>query len=440
MTEPAAKPQHPQLPTPNSQLHSVRVLHVGDVHLGVELYGRPDPEKGYGTRVGDFLRALDSALEHAAEADLVLFPGDIYKNCDPSPTVQREFASRIRQVARQVPVVIIPGNHDVPNMAGRATSVDIFRVLELDNVHVFRQPTVQTVRTRVGDVLIAPLPFFPRSRLVATEEARGKGIPEVLEMMRQRLIGYVADLAAGVTERRAELGESTPAILMAHYTIQGAIFGGYGKGALLAPEVELPLSAVRNDVFDYVALAHIHKHQPIPIQDRHSQPPVVYAGSIERVDFSEEDEEKVAVLAEVRRGHTEWRSVHLKPRPFVTIRVTADEADPLESVRAAVESKREQIPGAVIRLLYTLPQGLPNLPERELRQMLEGAHYVAAIRREMPPREARGRVGALTTQLTPIEALEEYLRTQPKLEPQREDLLQRAGALVAELDNESETA
>ena len=40
----------------------VRVLHIGDVHLGVELYGRPNPEKGYGTRVGDFLAALDRAL------------------------------------------------------------------------------------------------------------------------------------------------------------------------------------------------------------------------------------------------------------------------------------------------------------------------------------------------------------------------------------------
>ena len=102
----------------------IRVLHVGDVHLGVELYGRPDPEQGYGTRTADFLGALDRALELAAEADLVLFPGDIYKNCDPSPTIQREFARRIRAVSRHVPVVIIPGNHDLPSVFGRASSVD----------------------------------------------------------------------------------------------------------------------------------------------------------------------------------------------------------------------------------------------------------------------------------------------------------------------------
>jgi len=435
MTDPAA-PQHPNTP----QHTPVRVLHIGDLHLGVELYGRPDPEKGYGTRVGDFLRALDSALEHAEDADLVLFPGDIYKNCDPGPTVQREFAARIRKTARTTPVAVIPGNHDVPNMAGRASSVDIFRVLELENVHVFRQPEVQAVPTRAGTVLVAPLPFMPRSRLVAQEEARGKGIAEVLEMMRERLVTFVHNLAESVKEQRARLGEGTPAVLMAHYTIQGAVFGGYGKGALLAPEVELPLGQIRDETFDYVALAHIHKHQSIPPRDHSGQPPVVYAGSIERVDFSEEDEEKVVVMAEVRRGCTTWNPVPLHPRPFVTIRVAADEVDPLESVKAAVERKREQLEGAVVRLLYTLPPGLPNLPERELRQALEGAAYVAAIRREVPPREARGRVGALTTQLTPIEALDEYLKTQPKLEPMREDLLQRAAALVGELETETEAA
>jgi exonuclease SbcD len=406
----------------------VRVLHVGDVHLGVELYGRPDPEKGYGTRVGDFLRALDHALEHASEADLVVFPGDIYKNCDPNPTVQREFGARIRRVARHTPVVVIPGNHDIPSAYGRASSVDIFHVLELENVHVFRAPQVAAVRTRRGEVLIAALPFLPRSRLLTLDDARGKTILEARDLMREKLINQVGDLARLVTEERERRGEDTPAILMAHYTIQGAVFGGYGKGALLAPEVELPLSVVRDDAFDYVALAHIHKHQQLPVGG--GQPPVVYPGSIERVDFSEEDEDKVVVLAEVARHNTSWRAVSLHPRPFVTIRAEADEGEPLETVLAAIERKKTQIPGAVLRLLYTLPRGLPNLPERDLRAALEGAHYIAGIRRETPREEHRPRHGGLTTQLSPLEALDEYLRTQPQLTPRRDELIELAKPLI----------
>lgn len=410
----------------------IRVLHVGDVHVGVELYGRPDPEKGFGTRVGDFLAALDRALEYAAEADIVLFPGDIYKNCDPSPTVQREFAGRIRRLARTVPVVMIPGNHDLPNAFGRASSVDIFHVLELDNVWVLRRPRVEVIRTRRGPVLIAPLPFMPRSRLLTMDEAKGKSIPEVVDLMRQKLVDTVGMLATDVEAERQRLGPQTPAVLMAHYTIQGAVFGGYGKGALLAPDVELPLGVVKNEAFDYVALAHIHKHQSIPANDHTGQPPVIYPGSVERVDFGEEEEDKVAVVAQVSRGYTTWETRPLRPRPFVTIRLTTDEVEPLEQVKAAIEAKREQLQGAVVRLLYTVPQGLPNLPERELRSALEGAHYVAAVRRETPKQEVRARHGGLTTQLTPLEALEEYLRTQPQLANQKEALIDYAKPLIAQ--------
>jgi exonuclease SbcD len=209
------------------------------------------------------------------------------------------------------------------------------------------------------------------------------------------------------------------------------VFGGYGKGALLAPEVELPSGVVKNEAFDYVALAHIHKHQSIPPNDHTGQPPVVYPGSIERVDFGEESEDKVVVMAEVTRGRTDWRAIPLSPRPFVTIRVEADDVDPLTTVKAAIEKKSEQLRGAVVRVSYALSQGQPNLPERELRQALEGAHYIAAIRRETPRQEVRARHGGLTTQLTPLEALEEYLKTQPQLAAQKEALLEYAKPLIA---------
>lgn len=413
---------------------SVRVLHIGDLHLGVEIYGRPDPEKGYGTRVADFLQALDQALEHAGRADLVVFPGDIYKNCDPNPTVQREFARRIRKVAREVPVVIIPGNHDLPNAFARASSVEIFHVLEVENVHVLRKPEVVTVETRRGPVLIAPLPFLPKSRLVALEEARGKTIPEVLDLMRSRLVEQLADLAAQVNAAREEMDPDTPAILMAHYTVEGATFGGYGRGGILAPEVQIPLSAVRNEAWDYVALAHIHKHQSVPANDFTGQPPVVYPGSIERVDFGEEKEEKVVVLAEVSRHSTTWRPIPLQPRRFLTLRLTADEADPLESIKEKIEARKADIQGAVVRVFYELPGGHPNLPERELRSCLEGAHYVAGIRRETgQTAETRIRAGQMTTQLTPLEALEVYLKTQPQLDSKRAELLERGKALIAQV-------
>ena len=74
----------------------MRILHFADLHLGVETYGHLDPETGLNTRVKDFSRSLAAGVDCAVSrgADLVLFCGDAYKTCDPSPSCLSVPASR----------------------------------------------------------------------------------------------------------------------------------------------------------------------------------------------------------------------------------------------------------------------------------------------------------------------------------------------------------
>jgi exonuclease SbcD len=410
---------------------ALRILHVGDLHLGIESYGRPIPGLGFGTRVADYLSCLDAALERAADVDLVLFAGDVYKSCVPSPTVQREFAHRALRAARAAPVVIIPGNHDVPNSAGRANSVDIFAALEVERVQVLRQPQVIRVDTRSGPAIVAALPFVSRALMLAREEAVGKTISEVLEWMRDRVTGWIENvLVPGVDGLRQELGPDTPAILLGHYAAAGAEFGGY-RGQTYGAEIQIAPSVLGHPVFDYVALGHIHRHQRVGLPG--DQPPIVYAGSIDRIDFSEEREEKCVVYAEVGRGTARWEPLPLPTRKFLTVRVKADPEDPVASVMRAVERQRAAIEGAVVRVIYTLDRGIPAVPEGDLRQALQQAHYVAGIRREFPDAGVRGRDQGLTTQLDPLEALERYVRSQDDLRDRLDALLDCARPLLAEV-------
>ena len=82
----------------------IKILHFADLHLGVENYGRLDPQTGLSTRLADFLRCFDFLVDHAAhhDVDLALFAGDAFKTRDPSPTYQREFARRIRRLAHDL--------------------------------------------------------------------------------------------------------------------------------------------------------------------------------------------------------------------------------------------------------------------------------------------------------------------------------------------------
>ena len=83
----------------------MRILHFSDLHIGVENYGRTDPETGLSTRLADFLSSLDEVVEYALteDVDLVLLAGDAYKGRDPSQTHQREFARRLARLSEASP-------------------------------------------------------------------------------------------------------------------------------------------------------------------------------------------------------------------------------------------------------------------------------------------------------------------------------------------------
>src|SRR5438105_2059967 len=153
----------------------IRLLHFADLHVGMENYGKLDPQTGISSRIRDFLDRLDEIVDFALahEADLVVFAGDAFKTRDPDPTQQREFARRIKKLADRVPVFMLVGNHDIPGIAARATSIDIFRTLEVSNITVGRNIGSQVVQTRRGPVFLGWVPFPVRGRLIAQEDHRG---------------------------------------------------------------------------------------------------------------------------------------------------------------------------------------------------------------------------------------------------------------------------
>ena len=50
---------------PTSPAKRLRVMHFADVHFGVETYGKYNPETGLNTRLEDFTKALNQAVDGA---------------------------------------------------------------------------------------------------------------------------------------------------------------------------------------------------------------------------------------------------------------------------------------------------------------------------------------------------------------------------------------
>jgi exonuclease SbcD len=160
-------------------------------------------------------------------------------------------------------------------------------------------------------------------------------------------------------------------------------------------------------------------------------PPVVYAGSVERIDFGEEREDKGFVIAKVERGHSSWTFQRLDARPFVTIRVTADGDDPTAQVTDAIA--RASTAGAVVRVIIrTTADRDVLIRENEIRRALKDAFYLSAIVHDVV-RPERIRLGDQSeiASLSPLEALERYLQVS-KTPPERIEVLkQHATRLLA---------
>ncbi|HLK58308.1 MAG TPA: exonuclease SbcCD subunit D [Chthonomonadaceae bacterium] len=410
---------------------TVRVMHFADTHFGVELYGRLDPDTGMNTRLQDFkqslLRAMDEALEQGI--DLAVFAGDAYKSRDPRQTEQREFAACIRRLTdRNIPVVLLAGNHDMPSIRGRANAVEIYRTLGVTHVHVLSRPEIILVNTVAGPVRIAAMPYLIKGYSIAREEFQGKTLDETRLLLEAKYADYLADLAA--TIREAE--DTTPTILLGHFWANGAKLSAWQSGYFTQTEPQVPLSALTDPAFDYVALGHIHKHQDL---NPNGQPHVVYSGSPDRIDFGEKDETKGFVLVELHKGGADYTFVPVREgRTLLEIEVDADCDEPTEKILAEV--KRHSLRNAIVKLTYKISQGRQALVrEREIREALAPAFMTVSINRKVQ-RDAALRSRLLTESKTPREALELYIETKDALKPHRERLLAYADPLFKELHDE----
>ena len=403
----------------------VKVLHFSDLHLGVENYGRLDPDTGLNSRLADFLRAFDYVVDYALEhvVDLVIFAGDAYKTRRPSPTYQREFARRIRRLSAQgVPVVLLVGNHDKPNIPERASTLGIFATLEIANVRVAGVPGTWTIETAGGDVQVVALPWVTRSQLLTREEYKNQNIEEINSIMVEKIEHLLAD-------QISQLNPAVPAILTAHGTVQGAVYGSE-RSVMLGQDVVLPLSLVARSAFDYVALGHIHKHQVL-----REDPPVVYCGSLERIDFGEEKEDKGFVVAEVSRGGTEWRFHSTHARRFVTVDVTARDREPMACIQEAIEAL--DLRDAIVRLIIHISaEQEPLLREGQIRQWLSDAFHVAAVARDVE-RPVRMRLGGgrSVEAMTPDQLLTRYLEAK-QVGAERVETLTRYASAIFSGDDE----
>ena len=406
----------------------IRLVHFADLHVGMENYGKLDPATGTSSRVRDFLDRLDEVIEYALahDADLAVFAGDAFKTRDPEPTQQREFARRIKRLADRVPTLLLVGNHDLPGSTQKATSVDIFRALDVPNIIVGHKPESRVVETARGPVFLAWVPYPTRNRLLSDEEHRGKSVEELDQALRTAVIETLDELA------EAAGAADMPRVLAGHFSVGEARYGSE-RSVMLGRDVSVARSTLAAPAWDYIALGHIHRHQVLA-GNPPGEPILAYSGSLERIDFGEEKEAKGFCWVELTRGATHMTFVAVHARPFITLRANLQEADdPTAQATSTLAAHADEVAGAVVRAIVTLRHDqLAQFDAREVERLLAAASHLSIEKDITSP--VRARLGSDAAEsLTPRELLERYfaLRNTP---PERLARLLAAAEPLIEAD------
>ncbi len=400
----------------------VKILHLSDIHMGSGFsHGQINPETGLNTRLEDFIQALRRCVDDAIaqDVDLVLFGGDAFPDATPPPYIQQAFAKEFcRLVAADIPTVLLVGNHDQHAQGAGGASLCIYRTLGVPGFVVGDTLTTHLVETRSGPIQIVTLPWLTRSTLLTRPETQGLSMGEVAELLLEKLrIVLEGEIR--------KLDKAVPTVLLAHVMTDTARYGAE-KFLAVGKGFTVPMAILARDCFDYIALGHVHKYQEV------SQSPLaVYPGSIERVDFNEEKEQKGYVIAKVAKGKATAEFQVLPAREFKTIEVDLTKAEQPQSVLIkAIE--RAAIAEAVVRVIYQASASqIEAIDNNIVAEALVAAHSYT-IQPQLVSEMSRPRLPELGTDntLLPMSALQAYLDNREDLSAIASDVLKAAQTLL----------
>lgn len=396
----------------------IQFIHTADVHFGMENYGRIDPKTGIHTRLLDFERAFNFCIDTAIEkkVDFFLFSGDAYKTTNPSPTQQKLLLNCLLRLYKAgIPAIIVVGNHDNPLSYGKANTLDIFGQLPIEGFYVVDKPMIISLNTKNGPVNIVGIPWPSRTSIAINSTHILKTAAEITEYISKAVSSIIKDFAQ-------QLDPLVPAVLAGHLTVSSGVFSGSEKRAIYGNDPLFLPSQLAIPPYDYVALGHLHRHQDL----NKNGTPIVYSGSIERIDFGERKEDKGFCLVTIEaKGKTIYEFIKTPMRPFIQVEVELS-ADRNQTDQLLQAIAHHAIKDAVVKILYHIPVGKKDMVDlKAIQKACQDAMYVVSIT-PIHPIQTRERRASLNVEMDIACLLASYFESKPEFKEKKDDLTQKA--------------
>ena len=269
----------------------MKLLHVGDLHLGKSL-GEFDLFEDQ-----QFILNQILGIAERESADAVILAGDIYDRAIPSEAATRLLDEFLRGLAaRKIQTFIISGNHDSDdrlNFGSRFFEDSGIFISAVFDGTLYKR----CLEDEFGEVCIYLLPFVKASRVKHF-------YPE------EKIDSY--DDAVRVILANAGIDQSKRNVIAAHQFVAGRdhdpSFGGSEGAVVQSVGLVEKIGCDCFDDFDYAALGHIHSPQSV------GRDAVRYAGSVLKYSVSEAAGTKsVTVVTLGEKGNVDIRTVPLIP-------------------------------------------------------------------------------------------------------------------------------
>jgi len=330
----------------------MRILHTADWHLG-----RPFHHASLESDQRHVLQQLvNYANQHAVDA--VIVAGDIYDRAVPPRWAVELLDEVLHQlcIEHDIPVVMIPGNHDGAERLGFGA-----RHLQQANLHIVSSITDSTrsvtLQGRESDsAVVANIYCIPYCEPV-----------QVSELAQKKLSDHNQAHSWLANEIKQTMDESACNILVSHCFVAGSEESESERRLSVGGADSVDVEPLLD--FTYVALGHLHSPQ------RRTADSVRYSGSLLKYSFSEVNQHKGITLVEIDASNNVQTSL-LPLIPQREVRVLEGTLDELLNKPEGHENAddyllvRLQDKGALLNAMSRLREIYPNVLQLERTGLL----------------------------------------------------------------------
>lgn len=257
----------------------MKVLHIADTHLGYSAY-RKSTEEGINQREIDVYNAFEQFIDYSIEnkPDLIIHAGDLFDSVRPN---NRAITFAIKQMIRlsekEIPIVIISGNHENPKLKETGHIFSIFD--HIKNVYPVYNSKYETLDFETSQKKKIKIHAIPQCN------SKKEFNDELKKLKPDKKMDYN--------------------IFVAHGSVTGIReFSMNEFNELIIP------TKVLTKKFDYIALGHYHNYSKITEN-------AFYPGAIESLTFAEANEKKGFLKLEFSKNNFTKKFEEIKTRPMV---------------------------------------------------------------------------------------------------------------------------